>query len=77
LIQVVEELGEKVNSEYSELIVVEFPDKFLGCYSIYEYDGKEEALVDYRKLGLKLLQSLTPDNVEEWKKNFESLFVSQ
>ena len=39
LIKVVEELGEKANSNYSELEIVEIPNGFE--YTIDEYDGME------------------------------------
>jgi len=46
LIQVIEELGEKANSKFAELKIVEIPDDVK--WTIEEYDGKEWIAEEHR-----------------------------
>ena len=46
LVAVVEELGDKANSRYAELVVVEIPDDVK--WHIHEYDGMEHVAEDHR-----------------------------
>lgn len=49
LVAIVEELGERANSEFANLVVVEIPDGV--DYVIKEYDGFEHVAEDHRTWG--------------------------
>ena len=49
LVQVVEEMGDLANSNYSELKVVEIPDDV--SWHIHEYDGLEHVAENHRTWG--------------------------
>lgn len=46
LLDVVDELGEKANGNFSKLKIREIPDEYANCYNIREYDGQESVVCD-------------------------------
>jgi hypothetical protein len=75
LVEVVRELGNKVNDEFSDLKIKEFPVEYATCYEITQYDGLERVMCDPVALvGERLAKlDLTNMNDNECRETLSSL----
>ncbi len=49
LIQLVEEMGDRINDKYSKLKIISFPVKYKDFLDWDEYDGKESVIIAHDK----------------------------
>lgn len=61
LIEVVKELGDRVNSSCSRLTIAQIPNAYKNCYTISEYDGFETVKCEPAKLIKYKLSNLDID----------------
>lgn len=63
LIELVETMGEDVNSYYSKLKIMEFPYKFKDFLNWNEYDGKEYMSINYDKYLIQMIQKVRQQEI--------------
>ena len=62
LIEMVEEMGNKMNSNHSKLTIAEFPLSYKDFLTWHENDGKETVSIDFNRYIVFHLKKITEDD---------------
>ena len=62
MVQVVRELGERANNNFSRILLEDIPAKFIDHYTIEDYDGMESVRIEYEKHALQRIQDIANDS---------------